>query len=96
MRLKIKMVPSHLAATLYGGLCGIILLVLSYKIGHNFHHWMFGISILALNSPIVIVQAFVPDEFYFLPAVLFVMLGVASLAMDWHDFKAWLADRQKP
>ena len=81
--------------TLYGGAYGLLLVKLTYDLGHDFHHWMFGIATTIAVIPVIIINTLIPRDYYTSTIIMGLIIGPTSFIMDYNDFKKWLEKRKK-
>ncbi len=81
--------------TLYGGAYGLLLVKLTYDMGHEFHHWMFGLITTIAIIPVIIINVLIPRDYFASTVIMGLIVGPTSFFMDFHDFKKWLKKREK-
>lgn len=84
-----------LIITIYGGLYAMYLIKLTYDMGHEFHHWMFGLISIAGTIPVAIIYYFFPKDYYLTVIIIGLIAGISSFVMDYHDYKTWLLKKHK-
>ena len=80
--------------TFYGIIYGMYLVILTYKKGHEFHHWMFGAITMIAVIPVIITYLFTYYDYYLTIILIGFIIGLTSFIMDYKDFKIWLKKRK--
>lgn len=81
--------------TLYGGAYGLFLIKITYELGHDFHHWMFGLATTIAIIPVIIMQLLTPRDYYTSTIIMGLIVGPTCFTIDYHDFRKWLENHKK-